>query len=80
MNDAILHLSSTLADLVHNITLSVIDAVLHLFYHLLDSVITNTLVLAISTIRFIVSAGWPIYPLGYVFGHLLGSCMRLFCI
>merc|ERR1719463_22775 len=26
-----------------------------------------------STMRFIVTAGWSIYPLGYLFGYLLGS-------
>merc|ERR1711918_23330 len=26
-----------------------------------------------STMRFIVSVGWSIYPLGYFFGYLLGS-------
>merc|ERR1711963_1373658 len=26
-----------------------------------------------SIMRFIVTAGWPIYPLGYFFGYLLGT-------
>ena len=26
-----------------------------------------------ATMRFIVTAGWSIYPLGYFFGYLLGS-------